>query len=449
MYHCSYGLTGQVILPSDFDYAEARQGYNRAIQQYPLIINYCFNKFDVRNAINWSLQNGVPIRVRNGGHNYEGYSNGDCTLVIDVSNMNHMQLDEEGGRLTVEGGVTNGQVYEFLAPTGYPFPGGTCPTVGLGGYASGGGWGMSCRYFGLGCDSLEEIELVNAKGCFIKANSCCNADLFWACRGAGGGNFGVIVSMKFKLPPKVEQVTLIQIEYPNGSALEQASFLSLWQSWLAEADQRITLLSRLYNSAQNGTGILARGIFYGQPDEAEPLLQPLLSLPGVQYTLEAMSFFEAVSQVGSTYPPFEKFQAVSRFVLRNLREREISNVVSLLTPRPQGSVFTGLSLYALGGRVQAIKKNETAFFYRSARYIIWLETTWEENRYAKINRNWIKQQFPTFAAATTGSYVNFPYSGLPCYLEEYYGSHVTALKAIKEKYDPCNRFCFPQGMSRC
>jgi len=205
---CDCDLTGRVVIPADPLYNEARQGFNRALQQYPLIIVYCRNRCDISNAVIWSRTYNVPLRIRSGGHNYEGYSNGNCTLVVDVSEMNEILLDENRNILHVQSGATNGQIYQFISSRGYPFPGGTCPTVGISGYATGGGWGLSCRWLGLGCDSLEEIELVNDKGCILKASRDCNSDLFWACRGAGGGNFGVVTSMKFQMPPKVDFVTM-------------------------------------------------------------------------------------------------------------------------------------------------------------------------------------------------------------------------------------------------
>ncbi|KPU42692.1 putative FAD-linked oxidoreductase YvdP [Oxobacter pfennigii] len=443
---CFCGLTGHIVVPEDPDYNKGRKDYNRAIQQYPLVINYCGNKRDVANAVNWSRKFNVPLRIRSGGHNYEGYSNGNGTLVIDISKMNRISLDASTNLLTAEGGVTNGQMYKFVSSKGYPFPGGTCPTVGLSGYVTGGGWGLSCRYLGLGCDSLEEIELVNYKGCLVKANRRCNADLFWACRGAGGGNFGVIVSMKFRLPHKVEKVTLIEINYRHVTPKEQEEFLETWQRWLEDADPRITLISRIYNSVSDGLAILARGIFYGKPGEAKQLLKPFLELSRVNYSFKYMPFLNAVTIIGSNYPPFEKFQSASRFVMKIFNKREISDLVGLIRKRPNGSVFAGLSMYALGGRVRDIGQDETAFFYRNAHYIIWMETTWEENRFAEENRRWINRQFPALAAVTTGSYVNFPYNQLPDYLEEYYGSHVALLKKVKKKYDPLDIFTFPQGI---
>ena len=441
-----HGLTGRIVIPADPCYNEARQDYNRAIQQYPLIINYCRDKWDVANAVLWSKKYRVPLRIRNGGHNYEGYSNGDCTLIIDVSEMTDLDLDEGKNLLYVQSGVTNGLVYEFVSSKGYPFPGGTCPTVGVGGYAMGGGWGLSCRYLGLGCDSLQEIELVNGDGGILKASRNRNEDLFWACRGAGDGNFGVVVSMTFRLPPKVDKVTLIEIDYLHRTSKEQEAFLDVWQKWLQNADPRITLISRIYNSVNDGLAMLARGIFYGGPDEAKQIVKPFLELAGAEYRFRYVTFLEAVTIIGSTYPPFEKFQSASRFVLQDFSKREISELVGLIRSRAEGSDFAGLSMYALGGRVREVEEDETAFFYRKAHFIVWLETVWEENRFAKENREWVYERFPALAAATTGSYVNFPYNKLPNFLEEYYGTHVRKLKWIKERYDPSHVFSFPQGI---
>lgn len=446
MNRCDCDLTGRVVIPADPSYNEARQGFNRAIQQYPLIIVYCQNKYDVSNAVMWSRAHNVPLRIRSGGHNYEGYSNGNCTLVIDISEMHEMFLDESQNILHVQGGATNEQIYQFISSKGYPFPGGTCPTVGISGYVTGGGWGLSCRWLGLGCDSLEEIELVNYEGRILKASGRCNSDLFWACRGAGGGNFGIVVSMKFRLPPQVDFVTLMEIDYLHVTAAEQEAFLETWQSWLSGADPRATLIARVYNSPADGLAMLARGIFYGSAPEAQALMQPFLALPGARSRFEYIPFLEAVTIIGSSYPPYEKFEAVSRYALRKWSSSEIARLAELIHQPAEGAVFTGLSLYALGGRVGEVLQEETAFYYRNAHFIVWLETLWEDPNFQRENQKWINGRFPTLANVTRGSYVNFPYNCLPNYLEEYYGAHVRRLKAIKKRYDPCNVFTFPQGI---
>ncbi|WP_099205700.1 FAD-binding oxidoreductase [Scatolibacter rhodanostii] len=448
MNQCDYHLTGRVVIPADPSYPEARQGFNRAIQQYPLIIVYCQNEYDVSNAVIWARTYNIPLRIRNGGHNYEGYSNGNCTLVIDISEMNRISLDDNQNILHVQGGATNGQIYQFIAAEGCPFPGGTCPTVGISGYATGGGWGLSCRWLGLGCDSLEEIQLVNHESCILVANRSCNSNLFWALRGAGGGNFGVVVSMKFRLPPKVDFVTLIEIDYLHVTTAEQEVFLQTWQSWLSGADPRATLIARIYHSPEDGLAMLTRGIFYGTLQEAQVLMQPFLELPGARSRIESMTFAEAVNIIGSSYPPYEKFEAASRFAMREWTSSEISSLVELIQTPATGAVFTGLSLYSLGGKVSEMAQDETAFYWRNAHFIVWLETIWEDNSVQAENELWINERFPVLAAVTEGSYINFPYNKLPNYLEEYYGTHVCRLWATKECYDPYNSFSFPQGIWR-
>ncbi|BCJ94296.1 hypothetical protein acsn021_18650 [Anaerocolumna cellulosilytica] len=441
-----WGLTGRVVLPFDPLYTLKRQGFNRAIQKYPLVIVYCRNKKDVSNAVVWARKHSIPIRIRSGGHNYEGYSNGDYLLVIDISEMKGIEIVEDTKQLYIETGVTNKLVYEVAASKGYPFPGGTCPTVGVSGFALGGGWGLSCRYLGLGCDSLEEVELVNYEGDIITTNKRCNTDLFWALRGAGGGNFGVAVSMRFRLPKRIEKVTLIEIDYLHVDAAEQEEFLRVWQDWLKCADYRVTLIARIYNSKHDGLAMLVRGIFYGGTEEAKDIMAKFLVLKHAVYAFSYSTFLEAVTIIGSVYPPYEKFASVSRFVTRDFLQPEIGQVVGLIRKRPSGSVFTGLSLYALGGKVAAVRKDETAFFYRKAQYITWLETVWEEREYAAENEEWVRRRYPVLAQYTTGSYVNFPYRGLIDYLEAYYGSHMESLIKVKAKYDPFNVFTYPQGI---
>ena len=448
MAQCSFcGLTGHVVKPNDPLYKEARQEWNRAIQKFPLAIVYCRDKFDVGNAVLWARRNDIGIRIRSGGHNYEGYSTGNDILVIDLSLMNSMRLDEKNDLVTMQGGVNLRQFYGFVSSKGYPFPGGTCPTVGLSGFASGGGWGLSCRNFGLGCDSLKEFEIVDYKGNFITANCECNPELFWACRGAGGGNFGVIISMTFVLPPKTRKVTLIEIYYPHVSSEKQALFIDVWQQWLSTADNRVTLIANVNNSEDEGMYVFVRGIFYGTPEEAEKIIRLFLDICGAKYDLKYLTFLEAVTEIGESYPSSEMFKSTGRFVEQTFSPDEIIKVVGLIKTRPTGSILTGLTLYALGGKVAQVGRQDTAFFYRKAKYIILIQSVWVDPKYEKVNVEWVADKFMYLKSMTAGSYVNFPYSGLKYYLEEYYGTNAQRLEKVKKKYDPLNIFTFPQGIN--
>ncbi|HWP96967.1 MAG TPA: FAD-binding oxidoreductase [Syntrophomonadaceae bacterium] len=441
-----HGLTGEVVTPDDPVYEGARQEWNRAIQKYPRVIVYCYDNDDVSNAICWARENRVSIRIRSGGHNYEGYSVGNNILVIDISRMNGLKLDRSRNLLHVQGGVRNRQLYEFVSSKGYPFPGGTCPSVGVSGYTLGGGWGYTCRYFGLGCDNLVELEMVDYTGRVLTANKYHNADLFWACRGAGGGNFGVVVSMNFSLPPKVERVTFIEISYPHASSSSQVEFLNVWQNWLPDADERIGINARLFNSKEDGIGIFARGIFFGSPENAREILQPFTDISGAELTLQYISFLDAIEQIEATYPPSEKFKSTGRFTHRQYSIEEIEKLVGLIQERPKGSVYVSLIVYALGGAVQDVSKHATAFYYRNAQYILAIESLWINPQFAEANIKWVQQKFRYIRSITRGSYVNFPYNSLMNYEQAYFGQNKYRLEKIKRKYDPFNIFSFPQGI---
>lgn len=440
------GLTGEVIHPTNPRYREARQEWNRAIQKYPLVIVYCFTRTDVSNAICWARKHNIGIRIRSGGHHYEGYSTGNCILVIDVSKMNRLKVDRDKNMLIIQGGVTNQQVYDLVSSEGYPFPGGTCPTVGVVGYTLGGGWGYSSRYLGLGCDSLLELKLVNYSGKVITANKDCNSDLFWACKGAGGGNFGVVVSMTFKLPSKVDKVTLVEMYYPEASKETMVIFLDTWQRWLKGLDERMTLVSSVYNSVEEGKSIFGRGLFYGTPEDAERLLRPFAKIEGAEFNLQEMTFLEAMQKVQASYPDSEKFKSTGRFVDRQYGLSELENIADLINEKAVGSVFAAVSLYALGGKVQAVEKSDTAFYYRNAQYIMGIQSVWENTMFANENILWVQERFKYLEAITNGSYVNYPYSELTDYETAYYGQNANRLNQINERYDPYNVFEFPQAL---
>ena len=442
-----YGLTGEIITPCDEQYDEDRQEYNRSIQKFPKVIVYCCNKTDIINAICWAQEKCVEIRIRNGGHNYEGYSIGDNVLVIDISRMNKLKLDKKKNVIKIDGGVINSQIYELLGSEGYPFPSGTCPTVGAAGLTLGGGWGLSCRYLGLACDSLLSLEIIDYKGNILIANEKQNSDLFWACRGGGGGNFGVVVSMTFKVPEKVNKVCLIKLNCSNVIEYKMKEFLCIWQNWLIDLDEKITVVSRLFNTKEIGKEILGTGIFYGLPEEAYEILKPFTCIEGMNIYIEYVTFLEAIENIESSYPDSEEFKSTGRFVYRNYNEDEINNIVNLLQDRPLGSIVAGLSLYALGGKVKDINKYDTAFYYRNAKYIILIQSVWENPIYKEDNIDWVKQKFKYLKSVTKGSYINFPYSKFKCYDKEYYGNNVCRLKEVNEKYDPCNVFKFPQSIN--
>ena len=435
-------LSGVVVTKESPNYEECCLSWNRAIEKHPLVIVYCQENQDVIQAIKWAKQYGVPFRIRSGTHHYEGYSTGDQLLVIDVSCMNRIELNET--TVKVQGGVRNRELYEAVCGAGYPFPGGGCPTVGVAGYTLGGGWGYSSRLFGLGCDQLIEAEVITADGQLIVANANQHEDLFWALRGSGGGNFGVVTSLTYRLPEKIEMATLINIDYEHVGFAKVVDVALRYQRFFKNLDRRLNLKMAMYNSETKGKGVKLTGLFYGSKEEAQDLLS--LFQDATDFDFYYMTVLQANREIQDSHPEFEMYRSGGRFIHRDYSADELLTMLDLIDERAQGSLYTAITFYGLGGAIADIEKDETAFYYRDASFILGFQSVWEDPKYRAINNEWVLERFNVLATYTRGSFINFPIVQPGDYEKNYYGDNLEALKAVKRKYDPEGIFHFEQAI---
>ena len=441
------GLTGEVITKDDFEYEEERKAWNRAIEKYPLVIVYCETEEDIRNAIIFAKNNSLSIRIRSGRHHYEGYSTGNDIVVIDISKMNKIYIDEKNETVKIQGGTRNRELYEATGKMGYPFPGGGCPTVGAVAFTLGGGWGYSARLLGLGCDRLVEAELIDSNGNLIVCNKEVNEDLFWALRGCGGGNFGIVTSMTFNLPPKIEMVTLVNIDFTNIDFEENISLIEAWQEKYKILDKRANFKMAIYNSSEKGRGVKITGLVYGDKKLANDVLKPIRDIVTTgTYSLEYMTVLEANRIIQDSHPEYEKYKSSGNFVYRDYTREEIIELLNLIEERAEGAVYTAITFYGLGGVIKEVKKDSTAFYHRDANFILGFQSVWEDAKYAPINRSWVVEKLKYIKSITKGSFINFPCAEIDNYEEEYYGENSRLLKKIKEKYDKDDFFNFEQDI---
>lgn len=438
-------LCRRIILPCCPSYESARQLFNRSIQKWPSSIIYCRNKEEAAQAVCYGASQKQIIRVRSGGHNYEGTCLGNGKMTIDTSLLKEIQIDSTC-TLKIGAGVSNRELYFFLKQYGYPFPSGTCPTVNAVGLTQGGGWGHSLRMYGLACDSLVAAELIDPSGRMITASETSHPDLFWALRGGGGGNFGVVTSLSYRLTPVVSHVTYVNIEYSRIDEFTALRFFQTWQAWTTSEEIRFTPNSRIFNSARDGMGIFLRGFFYGTPDEAKKAVQPFLDVSGAKVSFRYVTFWEATELDASIYPASETFRFAGRFAYADFSDSQILSLLGLIKTRARGSTYASVALYAMGGSVREIKPCETAFYYRNSDFIIGIETVWEDCFFELENDAWMEARFPYLRSLTTGSYINFPYLCTDHYMEAYYGGNKERLSDIKKRYDPENLFRFPQSI---
>jgi hypothetical protein len=222
--------------------------------------------------------------------------------------------------------------------------------------------------------------------------------------------------------------------------------MNIYQNWLPNLDRRMTLVMSFFNEAEEGLGISGTGFFYGSREAAREILQPFAEVDGFRVTLEESSFLEAVKKVEAGYPSSEKFKSTGRFVQRHYSLCGLKNIAELVQNPADGSVYAAVSFYALGGEISHVGREETAFYYRDAKYIMGVQSVWTEDDFAEENRTWVRKRFEYIKSITEGSYVNFPISRLKNYEREYFGSNAKRLIRVNEKYDPLHVFSFPQGL---
>ncbi|MFB3739870.1 MAG: FAD-binding oxidoreductase, partial [Candidatus Velamenicoccus archaeovorus] len=194
------GVRGDVIGPEDEGYEQARRVYNAMIDRRPAVVVRPVNVGDVMAAVAFAREHGLDLSVRGGGHSVPGFGTNDGGVVIDLSRMRGVRVDPERSTARVEGGATWGDVNAATYPFGLATTGGIISTTGVAGLTLGGGIGYLARGFGLSIDNLISADVVTADGRFLVASETQHDDLFWALRG-GGGNFGVVTSLEFRLHP--------------------------------------------------------------------------------------------------------------------------------------------------------------------------------------------------------------------------------------------------------
>src|SRR6266516_1440176 len=240
------GLRGEVVLPGASGYEQARLLFNTRFDVVkPRAVVFCESTADVERTVRWARRHAVRIVPRSGGHSYGGYST-TSGVIVDVSRLKGVALDRHG-HAVIGAGARLIDVYDHLAQHGRTVPAGSCPTVGIAGLALGGGVGFASRKYGLTCDNLVEATVVLADGTAVVANKRVHPDLYWALRGGGGGNFGIVTRLVFRTHP-VSQVATYAIEWPWSDA---AKVVQAWQRLAPQAPDVLFALLNL-NSTVSG-----------------------------------------------------------------------------------------------------------------------------------------------------------------------------------------------------
>src|SRR5271170_2253512 len=223
---------GDLLLPGDAGYADARVIWNEMVARTPGLIARCADVADVRAAVRIAAAAGVLTAIRCGGHSLAGFGTCSDGLVIDLSRMRHVSVVEETRRARFGGGCLLGTIDSATQKVGLAFPSGVVSHTGAAGLVLGGGTGWLNRLYGLSCDNVTGFSLVAADGSIVRANAKENPELFWALRG-GGGNFGVITEFEVRLHP------VSSVHFGAGMCQDVPGIVRRWRDFMPEAPDQL------------------------------------------------------------------------------------------------------------------------------------------------------------------------------------------------------------------
>jgi FAD/FMN-containing dehydrogenase len=462
-------LSGPLIRPGESGYTTAKELFDpRFDSLHPAGIAYCRSPHDVATSLAFVRKYGLPVAARCGGHSYAGWSS-TSGLIVDVTRMAGVAVS--GDTATVGAGTRLIDFYNDLAAHGRAVPGGSCPTVGISGLTLGGGIGVVGRAYGLTCDNVTSMQIVTADGQIRTANAQTNSDLFWACRGGGGGNFGVVTSFTFTTHPAGD-ICLFFLGWPWSQA---AQVIAGWQSWAPHAPDQ--LWSNLHLAAAPGgsiPSIQVGGTYIGSVSEAAAQLEKLYAAVGSRPSspfLESTTWLHAMLveagcaslTVNECHLPTQNAQgqlsrasesAKSDFFTKPLSSHGIGILLTgvesfqQVSGAPGGS--GGIAFDALGGAVNRVAPGATAFVHRDALFGAQYTTTWPVgSASAEVARQqaWQQSFWQSMRPYASGqAYQNYVDPSLTNWRQAYYGANYTRLTQVKAAYDPHRLFSFPQAV---
>ena len=444
-------LHGDLALPGQPGYEEARTLWNAMIDRRPALIARCVGAADVIQSIKLASDHGLLVSIRGGGHNIAGSAVCDGGLMIDLSLMKSVRVDQSARRAWVGPGATLGGLDHETQAFGLVTPLGINSTTGVAGLTLGGGFGGLSRKYGLTVDNLISADVVTADGKLIRASEQENPDLFWAIRG-GGGNFGVITNFEFQLYPLGPEVFAGMIVYPYDQAKQ---VLTHFRQFVAQMPEDLSIWAVLRQAPPlpflppeiHGTEIvILAAVYYGDPDQGRTAIDPLFG------------FGKVVGEHLGPMPYTSWQQALDPLLTPGMRNYWKTNNFSELNDGAIDAIAEAagkipspdceIAIPFIGGQINRVASEATAYAYRDARFVMNVHGRWETPQEDERVIAWARELFQSTAPhATGGLYVNFMTEEDQERVASAYGHNYERLAKLKKQYDPTNLFRTNQNVA--
>ncbi|HXG87472.1 MAG TPA: FAD-binding oxidoreductase [Vicinamibacterales bacterium] len=444
-------LHGDLLEPTSPGYDEARAIWNAMIDRRPALIARCHTPDDVAHAVRFAREHGVVITIKGGGHNIAGLAACEAGVMADLSAMKAISVDPVTRTAEVEPGVT---LAEFDAATqahGLALPVGINSTTGIAGLTLGGGFGWTSRAFGLTIDNLLWADVILADGRPLRTSANEEPDLFWAIRG-GGGNYGVVTRFAFRLHPIGPTVLAGLVVHPLD---EGRAVLDHMRDCARDAPRELSTWAVLRKAPPltflpaewHGREIIALAMVYaGEVAAGERATarlrsfgKPIADVVGPMPFATWQATFDPLLTPGArNYWKSHNFAALSD----GLRDAMLAYAAKL--PSDETEIF----LAHLGGAIQTVPDEATAYGARDAGFLVNVHGRWRAAEDDDRVISWARSFYQAMTPFATGSaYMNFLTEDEVDRVPAAYGKNFARLATLKARYDPTNLFRANQNIA--
>ena len=428
-------LNGRLMLPEDDGYHVARLVRNRIIDKRPALIAKCKNSEDVQAAVNFARHYQLLTAVKCGAHSVSGKGTCDSGLIIDLTPLQGVSVNPTNRRIFITGGSLLSRLDEATLPLGLGTTAGTVSHTGVGGLATGGGFGRLGRKYGLTLDNIKSIQIVTADGQLRYADENENSDLFWGVRG-GGGNFGIVTMFEFHLHPMNKDVVGGRITFDFKDVKQLLRFHgehSLEASWDMYQDPVVFAPPMGY-----GNTVYFDVCYSGPHKDADKAFAPLRKAGKVIHDEIDIIDYRDLQKSGDDDDPRGASQYLKGGYTINISDGLIDAIVDNLEAHPERGSMAFFQ--QAGGKINTIASDATAFPSRYAEHKLVTGSFWTVGVDTAPHMAWSRRYWKTVSPYTDGFYINDEFSESQKDVNLNFLGNYERLVEIKNKYDPTNLF---------
>ncbi len=434
------GFRGDLLRKGESGYDDARALWNAAIDRSPAVIARCKSSADVVAAVKFAAAQSLPISVRGGGHNITGNAAVDGGVMIDLSLMKGITVDEKNRTAKAEPGLIWAEFDKKTQEYGLATTGGVCSQAGIAGVTLGGGFGWLMRKYGLALDNVISFEIVTADGQLRKVSATENAELFSAVRGSQS-NFGVVTSFEYKLHPIGPLVVAGMVAHPLQNGRDVLKF---YREFTAKAPEEMSAWAGLMTTPDGHKVVAILGCYAGPVEEGQKAVAALKAYgPPLMDMFQPMPYVNSQAMFDDGYPK-GRHNHWKASLLRELSDDAISAIVDGFGQVK--SPFSSILIEHLGGAVGRVAEDATAFGGRKAAYDCVIMPAWTDPSESSSHIQWADGIWRGIQSAASGVYVNYLGTEGADRVKAAYGKNYERLASLKQKYDPSNLFRLNQNI---